>query len=338
MQVVSFYKNKIKYVEPELVSTLMKMQLKYLSFSKNFNVNIHYDADRAFEESSLEQLKFEVVEKCQMPDEFHRKVDSMKKCFITHSNFEVPKEFLKEIERLRDQVKDLKEYNEDLMEQNEILSYEILDLTDQNKELKGQNNYLKGENQSLKVQKAVLNQKMASFMSDRTKDFTITVKDREFKVHKFLLIARSQVFAEMIENNPGACNFKLEFISLDTIQYVLDYMYNDAYPQNGASFKDIFIASGRLKIEKLMDYAAIKLINQLNAENAFDMLSLANKYDHDGLRMEAFQFVKEMFPDQKLDDEISANQQCIEELHDFIKTKAAMEKKLKENLRSLMRK
>jgi BTB/POZ domain len=250
-----------------------------------------YDDEGKVGKASLEEVKKEILEKCQVPAEIQARNNSLKTLNQD--------EFLERIMKLESEVEDLTGKVEDLTGKNEFLV-----------------------------------EKVASFLSDSTKDFTITVKDQQFKVHKFLLIARSQVLAEMIENNPGASNLELKFIPLDTLQHLLDFLYDDTYPAEG--FNDIFIASGYLKIENLKNYAGLKLIDQVNAQNAFEMLKLANKYDHDGLRSKAFEFVKGMFPDRDLKDEMARNQECIEELYFFIKSKMAMEKALNDKINKMV--
>ena len=57
------------------------------------------------------------------------------------------------------------------------------------------------------------------------KDFSIKIEDREFKVHKFLLAARSPTLAEMIKNNPDADELQLVDISVEIFEKILKYLY-----------------------------------------------------------------------------------------------------------------
>ncbi|KAL7011668.1 hypothetical protein ACKWTF_014382 [Chironomus riparius] len=130
--------------------------------------------------------------------------------------------------------------------------------------------------------------------NENFKDLKIKIDNREFRVHKFLLAARSSVLAEMILNNPDVENLNLVDISVETFEQVLHFIYNDELRDKKEinSFRNLFAAAGRLNIEVLKNIAAAHLLEEIDSDKAMSILSLSNKYNHDLLKDEAFKFIE----------------------------------------------
>ena len=58
-----------------------------------------------------------------------------------------------------------------------------------------------------------------------SEDFTIKIDEKEFKVHKLILAARSPTIAEMIENNLDANELNLVDLSVEIFEKILEFIY-----------------------------------------------------------------------------------------------------------------
>jgi BTB/POZ domain len=206
---------------------------------------------------------------------------------------------------------------EELSEKFKCLVLEHEKILSSNKLLRAENSILTSSNCSLKkYESGAPGDMQLAIQNEKLKDFTIIVDNFEFKVHKFLLMARSPVIAEMIVKNPDASMLQLLDISKPTFEEVLKFIYDDTLPTNIDITRDIFIISGRLKIEKLKNFAARKLINQVDEKNSFEMLVLANMYKHHGLRLRAFEELKKLFPEVELKQELAKEPEKVRMLLD----------------------
>lgn len=175
---------------------------------------------------------------------------------------------------------------------------------------------------------------MKKFLArDEFKDFTIKVGDRDFKVHKFVFVVRSDTFAELIKNNPEAEDLVLEDMSLEVFECIMSYVYTDNLPET-QNIHEVFAAAGKLKIKGLMNITASKLIksmdNEKNLEILYKILNFAHKFEHADLRLRAFDGIKKHFPGSQLKDDLARQP---EKLKKIIETKLKLEKYLK-NLES----
>jgi len=132
---------------------------------------------------------------------------------------------------------------------------------------------------------------------ETTKDFRIQIDAQEFPVHKFLLAARSPTMAEILKNNPEVENLNLVDISVEIFEIILKFLYTDELPgDNGTNFLQLFATTAKLKIGELKKFAATKLLDMIDEENAIEVLKLSNKYEHEELRQKSFIKIKEMYP------------------------------------------
>jgi hypothetical protein len=156
-----------------------------------------------------------------------------------------------------------------------------------------------------KPEKELIDEINEILLDDSTTDFVIKISENDFKVHKLIFIARSKLFAETIRNNPKADQMELKEISNETFEEVLSFVYFDNPPSDSANLIEIFSTAGKLEIRGLLELTAKKLIKQISHENAFDILILSNVYEHDELRVKAFEEIKKMFPGHNLKDELA---------------------------------
>ena len=140
--------------------------------------------------------------------------------------------------------------------------------------------------------------------NENLKDFKVTIDDQEFSVHRFLLIARSPTLAEILKNNPEVETLNLVDISVEIFEKVLKFLYTDELPENAnTNFMHLFAAAGKLKIQKLKDFAADNLNVQVDSENALEILNLSQKYDCEGLKSKAFAEITKKYPKIDFKDE-----------------------------------
>jgi hypothetical protein len=169
------------------------------------------------------------------------------------------------------------------------------------------------------------------------KDFLITIGDQQFKVHKFLLTARSPTLAELLKNNPEVENLNLVDISVEIFEIILKFLYTDELPDDdGTNFLHLFAAAGKLKIKKLLNFAASKICNQITLENAFEILTLSNKFEHEQLRKNAFAGVKRKYPDIGFKDDCAAKPEKVAKLIEGYDATQALIRDAKRKFESLM--
>jgi len=196
---------------------------------------------------------------------------------------------------------------------------------------------LKSSELTDKTQTGFLNDLSTFIQDETTKDFQIQIDDQEFPVHKIVLAARSPTLAEILKNNPEVENLNLVDISVEIFEIVLKFLYTDELPgDKGINFIHLFAAAGKLKIEKLKNFAATKLMNQIDDDNALDVLKLSNKYDHEELRREAFKGIKKKYPNVELKDIWAADTEKLEKAIEIIKQREEADRKMKEEFKKLM--
>lgn len=131
--------------------------------------------------------------------------------------------------------------------------------------------------------------------SDDFRDFTVIVSDTKFKVHKFILAARSPTIAEMIKNNPDADDLCLHNMEVDIFNIILDYIYNNEMPSDFNNFSArVFVAAGKLKLEPLKEHVGKILCGTINDENCLDLLTIGKFYNHKELKEKALEKVREI--------------------------------------------
>ncbi|CAG9811182.1 unnamed protein product [Chironomus riparius] len=164
--------------------------------------------------------------------------------------------------------------------------------------------------QTMKIKEGLTADFKLYIQDNSTKDFQVQVKDRTFSVHKFLLAARSPTLAELLKANPEANNLNLVDISVDIFEIILKFLYTDELPgDDGTDFLQIFTAAGTLKIRDLKDYAARKIIEVTDTENAMAIYNFGKQYGHDGMQQKAFEQLKRKYPDIILGGHYSS---CVE--------------------------
>jgi hypothetical protein len=170
------------------------------------------------------------------------------------------------------------------------------------------------------------------FIDGKLTDLKIIVEDETFKLHKFVLGAQSETLAEMFETNEDVKELNLSNINKQTFKIIVNFMYKDERPADDVDFLELYAASEKLKISELTKLATAKLVTKINADNALDVMNVANTYNSQVLKEKAFSVIKTMFPDMKRDEELMNRPDIVKELTD---AKKAYEEKLKSILSKL---
>ncbi|KAL7051133.1 hypothetical protein ACKWTF_004345 [Chironomus riparius] len=210
-------------------------------------------------------------------------------------------------------------------------------LEEKNQKLKIRNNELESElnQEKLKcskltkeLQTGLLGDIKACIQEESTKDFKVLIENREFDVHKFLLIARSPTIADILRNNPEIESLSLLDIPVDIFENILKFLFTDVVPDdNETNFLYLFAAAGKLKIKELKQFAADQLLKAINQENVMEVFMLSSKYGDDKLKRKAFDEIKKMFPKYVFKDVwISSYELVMKVIEQFKKYEEAIRK------------
>ena len=146
-------------------------------------------------------------------------------------------------------------------------------------------------------------------------DFDIIInKQKKFKVHKIILAARSEGFAELLQNDPSATEMEVEDLSTETVEEFLLYIYSEKLPDNKKNFMEIFALASKLNVPELKNEMEKLILTQIDKENAGQTFSLAHKYESEKLKIAAFKEIQKMFPDRNLPDEMSKDFSLVQQL------------------------
>eukprot|EP00090_Calanus_glacialis_P013558 TRINITY_DN22222_c0_g1_i1.p1 TRINITY_DN22222_c0_g1~~TRINITY_DN22222_c0_g1_i1.p1 ORF type:complete len:374 (-),score=141.01 TRINITY_DN22222_c0_g1_i1:52-1173(-) len=122
-----------------------------------------------------------------------------------------------------------------------------------------------------------------AFKSTDFTDMTIICDKREFHCHKFMLAARSEVFAAMLRHEfLEKQNSRVDVKEIDgeTMELLLSHIYTGHVADfKNVSVVDLFKAADRYRLDHLKHMCEEELVNRVEASNAADILSLAHKYN-----------------------------------------------------------
>lgn len=171
-------------------------------------------------------------------------------------------------------------------------------------------------------------------MAGNFSDFVIIDnKQKEIKVHKSLLTARSGGFAEMFQNDPNANEIKIEDSSPEAIEDFLRYIYTGKLPKNNNNSMEIFALASKLKVPELKFTMEKLILSQLDKENAWKVFSLAHKCESNVLKITAFKEIQKIFPDRNMPEKMADDFITLQEIMDLkVKMDAMFGKVLKLNI------
>lgn len=92
------------------------------------------------------------------------------------------------------------------------------------------------------------------FMSD----VTITIDEEEFKVHKSILAARSEVFRRNFEQAEEV-NFSIDNCSIDTFKPFLKFIYTAEFKPQEVDLLEMFALAGKFRVKDLGSLCSMNL-------------------------------------------------------------------------------
>ncbi|XP_070494578.1 uncharacterized protein [Chironomus tepperi] len=298
---ISFVGNNLKVIVPNILDGLNNLNV--VDFSNNPNYTKFYSKDPAdFGNATLQEVKAELRVKFGINSHIHEKQPRENTGTQSTKQSEVAGSSLDATNKPSPNVNAELSINDNQKYLNEIqaLKRTIQNLIQQNHSLKKSEAELQRQIQASNVpviQKGIHTDIDNFLQDDSFKDFQIVIDGRQFPVHKFLIAARSSTFADILVNNPHAESMNLVEVSVNIFEKILKFLYTDELPQlEDGKYLHLFAAADRLKIEELKSYAAAKILESLNADNAVEILRFSNKYAHRELRMKSFEEIKKKYP------------------------------------------
>jgi len=275
LEIISFYENNLKVVEPNILDGLNK--LNYVNFWLNINYNALYSSTGATEYSKIMDLK----------DELFRK-------FISSESPEI-KNFVK---RLQLRVQQLKDSNNKLRDEVKVLENSEQILGEKYDKKIVENLELKQELEKSNKQQFLLTDIQNFLNNEKHSDLQIQIDDQNFNVHKFLLAARSYTLAKKILTNPDAENLILTDITVEIFEKVLKFMSTDELPNDeDTNYVQLYGAASMLKIDLMINFAALKVLENITQDNAVEVFFLSNKFKSNEMRQKAFDEIKKAHPE-----------------------------------------
>ena len=190
---------------------------------------------------------------------------------------------------------------------------------------------------SNQFQKGLIGDLRRFMQNENIKDFKIIIDEKEFLVHKFLLAARSPTLAETFSNNLGVDSLNLVDISVEIFEIILKFLYTDELPrEDETNFLHLFTAAGRLRITELMNFAAEKILNEIDVLDVLEVFYLANRYGHDGLIQKSFEQVKKKYTKIEFHDEWATEPEKVTKVISALKKKEDAVRKLENEFENLI--
>ena len=125
-------------------------------------------------------------------------------------------------------------------------------------------------------------------------DFTIVVGEKKFKVHKFMLATRSPVFRKMIESSMKESvesYVEISDFSKDVVHEMLRFIYTGDAPNVKSNPQDMLSIADKYELDGLKALCIDALNKSLTTDNAVDTLLLADLHCADQLRATCMDFI-----------------------------------------------
>jgi hypothetical protein len=185
---------------------------------------------------------------------------------------------------------------------------------------------VKVEKKSRTTEHTLANDVKSLLADDRFRDFTVTINHESFKIHKFILVARSPVIAQMINDNPSCDKLQLVDIPVGVFHSLIAFIYHDELPVDDANLIEIYAAACKLQVTGLKEHASENLIDSVCDVNAVEVLAISCKYGDEDLMVKSFEEIRKMFPDKRLKGELMHQPEKVREM---VAAKRAMDEQVK---------
>lgn len=131
-------------------------------------------------------------------------------------------------------------------------------------------------------------------MEDNFSDVVVFVKKKSFFLHKFMLAARSPVFAAMLTNDfieKKESKIVIKDIEPEVMSKLFDYIYSGEVTNFNAHASDLFVAADRYEVLGLKELCQVVIIKNLSASDAVPTLLLSDKLNATDLKEEVLKFI-----------------------------------------------
>lgn len=128
-------------------------------------------------------------------------------------------------------------------------------------------------------------------------DFTIESSNGDkFKVHRALLAAHSEVFKAMLKEDTAESqnsHVKLVDVCSEDLHGILEFIYTGTVKNlEEGNFFSLFMLADQYNLKGLRDLSQFVLAQQMTTENALEVISVADLYHSEVLKMKALIFIK----------------------------------------------
>ncbi|XP_065209118.1 speckle-type POZ protein B-like [Planococcus citri] len=130
---------------------------------------------------------------------------------------------------------------------------------------------------------------------DNFKDVTISVKGKNYPVHKTVLAARSSVFNAMLRNDMQESqknHINIADIEQETFEEILHYIYTGKTTNLEESAFELLPAADKYDLKELKTKCEEVLFRKLSIDNAGSILILADMHHAEDLKAHALRFIK----------------------------------------------
>lgn len=136
------------------------------------------------------------------------------------------------------------------------------------------------------------------FFSEECTDVTLKVKEKKFSAHKAVLVARSPVFAAMFKNEMS--EKKTGFVNIsdcdvEAFNVFLLFLYSGNLDLKKCNVCHLYKISDKYDVSKLKLICVDFMIQNLSAENIFEILILGDQFSESQLLAEVQWFFNKKF-------------------------------------------
>lgn len=146
------------------------------------------------------------------------------------------------------------------------------------------------------------------FESEKFSDIKFIVENKEFKLHKCILSARSRVFSAMFEHNMRESKenvVKIDGISYDVMKELFRFIYSEKVENLETLASDLLVAANKYELEDLKSLCEKVLIKNLSTNNVIDLYVLADHHQAGELKSYVCEFLSKNAKDVLSMDEFT---------------------------------
>ncbi|CAL1285559.1 unnamed protein product [Larinioides sclopetarius] len=123
-------------------------------------------------------------------------------------------------------------------------------------------------------------------------DLTVVVVEDEFRVHKSILSARSEIFREMFESKKDLDKIVIDGLSKKAASQMLFFIYTGHTEElTIETAVELFVVADKYKLNLLKNSCSDMMVQNLNLNNAIEFLSLSNKHYDENLQSASVDFI-----------------------------------------------